>query len=128
MIKTSIRCLALLGLLTATTAFADTQSKSSGYYSAAYSKAAKLVVPATNIAVLNYSDDVVFAYVPGASVTLYSGNANTFRHESYWGDTQLTLQDPVHNTFFNQYVCHRAVVTIDGRPGYYRTTVDRRYC
>ena len=130
MIKTSIRCLALLGLLTASAAYADAKSTNKGYYTAPYSKTAlaAMVVPATNIAILNYSDDTVFAYVPGASITLFSGNANTFRHDTYWADTQLTLQDPIHNTFFNQYVCHRAIVTIDGRPGYYRTTVDRRYC
>lgn len=129
MIKTSVRAVALLGLLATGCAFANTQTATTGYYTAPYVKAAKTaLVPATNIAILNYSDDTVYAYVPGAGITLFSGNTNTFRHDTYFGDTQLTLQDPVHTTFFNQYVCHRAIVTIDGRPGYYRTTVDRRYC
>lgn len=129
MIRKTIQCVALLAALSTSTAFADTKAVANKYYSAPYSKAVSTaMVPATNIAVLNYSDNTVYASVPGLTLTLFSGYANTFRHDTYFGDSYLTLQDPSGVVFYNQYVCHRAIVTIDGRPGYYRTTVDGHRC
>lgn len=129
MIKTTIRALTLVGLLTATAVFADAKSTSNGYYNVPYTKSfAHTLVPATNISVLNYSDDTVYAIVPGLGVTLFSGNATTFRLDNFYGETYMTLQDPWQRPFFTQYVCRRAIVIVDGRPGAYRINVDRRYC
>ena len=129
MIKSMLKSLAILGALVAGSTFAGTNAIAGKYYTAPYTKAFNAaLVPATNISVLNYSDDTIFAYVPGLTIPLYSGNANTIRLDNFWGDTYLTLQDPRGVPFYTQYVCHRAMVIVDGRPGYYRTTVDRRYC
>lgn len=122
--RTLLKSVAFLSVLSATSAFAI-----SGYSTAPYTKNFnRALVPATNIAVLNYSTDVVYASVPGVGFTLFSGNDTTFTHPTYSGYTPLTLQDPYHNTFYSQQVCRYAVVFIDGHPGSYRTTVDGRYC
>jgi len=134
MIKTTLKSLTLLAALAATTTFADVKAPNNKYYSAPYTNTVDAtLMPATNIAVLNFSNDTIDASVPGLELTLLSGNTNTFRNETYWGNTLLTLQNSYHiDPFFNRYVCHRAVVTIDStidnKPGHYVTTVSNRYC
>jgi len=129
MIRTALKGLALLGALATTAAYADVKAPANKYSSAPYTKTFNAaLVPPTNIAILNFSSDTVYAVVPGFSIPLLSGNANTITHPTYWDDSYLTLQDPYHTPFYNRYVCHRAIVTIGGTPGYYRIDVDSRYC
>lgn len=89
-----------------------------------------LTVPETNITALNYSDESIYVVVPNSPINfeVFSGNSRTISRNGYYGSTQLVLQDWNRITFFNQYVCRRAIVTVDGRPGSYRVSVDGKYC
>lgn len=89
-----------------------------------------IAVPATNITIINYSEESIYATVPGTSVydILYAGRSDTIFNNAYYGDTRIVLQDWNRITFFDQYVCRRAIVSVDGRPGSYRIIVDRKYC
>jgi hypothetical protein len=111
--------------------FAANAADVSSYYSTLHPKASKtLSVPPTNITVLNYSEEAIFAIVPGTPINdmLRAGKSDTISHDTYYGDTRLVLQDWNRYTMYDQYVCRRAIVTVDGRPGYYRISVDRKYC
>lgn len=109
----------------------------SGYYSALHPKATvaskALLLPPTNITVTNYSEDLIFVAVPGAiDDAVPSGKSDTISHDSYSGSTHLVLQYinryGVRATFFDQYVCQRAMLTVDGRDGFYHSDIDARYC
>lgn len=112
--------------------FAANAADIGSYYSTLHPKASSktLAVPATNITVLNYSEEAIFAIIPGTGINdmLTAGKSDTISNDTYYGDTRLVLQDWARYTFFDQYVCRRAIVTIEGRPGYYRYTVDRKFC
>ena len=121
---------------TASTLVASFAFAASGYYSkldaapaALTGNAKALAVPATNITVLNYSEETIYVVVPGAiNDKVLSGRSDTISHDSLYNDTHLVLQDWNHNSFFDQNVCRRAIVTVDGRPGSYHINVDRKFC
>ncbi|VVC75236.1 hypothetical protein AQUSIP_05240 [Aquicella siphonis] len=113
-------------------AFAAAKVDSGVYYSTQHPKAGMkaLAVPATNITVTNYSDELIFAVVPGSPIDdrIGSGKSDTISNDSYYGDTHLVLLDWNRSVFFDQNVCRRAIVTVDGRPGSYHIDVNRKFC
>lgn len=119
---------ACLAVVISTAAAAD----NTGYFSTLHPAAgiAAMAVPATNITVVNYSDETIFALVPNSPIydQLLSGKSDTISNNSLYSDTHLVLQDWNRNTFFEQNVCRRAIVTVDGRPGNYHINVDRKFC
>lgn len=127
-----IRLTALVSFAIASMAFAAPDVNTDNYYvnanNTAFTKA--LAVPETNITVLNYSDESVYVIVPNSpiNVEVFSGNSRTISRNGYYGYTQLVLQDWNGITFFNQGVCRRAIVTVNGRPGYYHVSIDGKFC
>jgi hypothetical protein len=121
----------LFSLAIGSMAFA-TAADNSGYYlnSNNTSITKTLTVPETNITALNYCDESIYVIVPNSPINyeVFSGNSRTISRNGYYGSTQLVLQDWNRITFFNQYVCRRAIVTVDGRPGAYRVLIDGKYC
>lgn len=122
-----------LAMSTAVVSVASAETKNSNvYYSTLHpsTSAQAFAVPATNITVINYSQETIYAIVPNSPINdqLFSGKSDTISNNSYYGDTHLVLQDWNRSTFFDQYVCRHAIVTVDGQPGGYHINVDRKYC
>lgn len=129
----SLSLLVATGLVSSTVAFAG-QSVLSGYYSSQHPQttlAAKATLfPPTDITITNASNNTIYAAVPNSPIydTIYAGNNDHIRHNTYYGDTFISLQDPNHNQFWSGSVCRLALVTVYGNPGSYRVNVDREYC
>lgn len=139
--KLALSLLAITGLITASYAFA---TASSGYYSTLHpnantsASAKSPLFPPTDITVINSSTSLVHVVVPGTSINdtvappTNDPNApppnDHIRNGSYYGTTEIVLQDPNFNTFFDQSFCRLAVVTINGCPGQYHVNVDNEYC
>ena len=117
-----------LSLAAATTTFAANTGTNDYYISSGDQIASKaFVVPATNITVLNYSDEFIYLASP-VNYQIPSGNSRTISRNAYYDSTHIVLQDWNYTTFYDRFVCRRAIITVDGRPGYYRISVDGRYC
>ncbi|MBX3709017.1 MAG: hypothetical protein KIT56_00035 [Gammaproteobacteria bacterium] len=132
--KSLLGFVTVLIVLAASLALAANASNiNAGYYSSAGSKAmtaaSVLALPPTNITVLNYSEERIFVAVPNVfEYEIPTGNSRTIAHDSYYGDTSLILSDWNHNRFWESTVCRRAIVVVDGRPGNYHISVDRKFC
>lgn len=122
---------AAISAATVTMAYADTP-KNNDYYSSMRPGAgsASLMVPITNITVINMSDRFIYVTVPNTTISdmVYTGKSDTISNDSTGYDTHLVLLDSYHATFFDQFVCRRAVVMVDGTSGNFHINVDRRYC
>lgn len=129
----SLSLLVATGLVSSTVAFAG-QSVLSGYYSSQHPQttlAAKATMfPPTDITVTNASSNTIFVVVPNSPIndTVYAGTNDHIRHNTYYGSTTISLQDPNHNQFWSGAVCRLALVTVYGTPGNYRTNVDNELC
>lgn len=87
--------------------------------------------PATDITVVNASNNVIFAIVPNTPINdLLNPNSQPdhIRNNNGAFNTTLILQDPYRATFDQRVVCPRALVTVFGGPGAYRINVDEEYC
>lgn len=121
----------LLGLATVlcitSTAIAASTDKSvgTGYALVPYKGKAISVayMPATNISVLNYSDNTIYISQP-LYKTINSGKAVTITHSSFYGDTYLVLENMYHQPIFSDYVCSHAIVTVDEG----RVRIEESYC
>jgi len=128
--KWFINILALTSLIWTTVIFANKEIDNAYHIKKSTTVQNGISVPATNITILNYSEESIFVVVPGTSLydLLYAGRSDTIFNNSYYGDTRIMLQDWNRITFFDQYVCRRAILTVDGRPGSYRIMLDKKYC
>src|SRR5579862_4166024 len=95
--------------------------KNNGYFSSMNPGAGSksLTVPATNITVINMTDGYIYVTVPGTTISdmVYTGKSDTISNDGLYRDTHLALLDFNHATFFDQFVCRRAIVTVDGYTG-----------
>lgn len=136
--KKILSMLALAGFISAPiVAFAA--ANTNGYYSTQHAKttvgtkaAAKAAFyPYTDISIVNYSYNMIYATVPGTPVYdsiapygtdhIYNDNPSI-----YW--THLVLLDPNHRIFFEHDVCRRALVTVYGSNGSYTTNINSNAC
>jgi hypothetical protein len=105
-----------------------------GYYSSQHPHAGLKAAlansyPATDITVVNATDNVITMAIPNAFSDYVQVEANNhLRHQTLVAPTHLNLLDPYGNVFFDQYVCRLAVVTAYGQVGSYRINVDTEYC
>lgn len=104
------------------------------YYSAQHpalnSKVKAVTFPATDITVINASTSPIYAIVPNSPIydLIYPTANDHIRNNTFYGDTNLVLQDTYQNTIFNRYVCRASVVTVYGQPGSNSIVIDTEYC
>lgn len=128
-------CLTLTTILLAASAsLSFAAADKGGYYSsdkpAAKGVAAKALFPATNISIINGTNGVVFALIPeyGYVKDIYPGEDKPIQNNNYYGDSHIVLQGPAHDTFFDQYVCRAAVISVFGERPNYHYNVNTEYC
>lgn len=116
----------LIGFLFVSCAIAETVA---GYQSTQISihPDKTMVLPPTAINVINLSQERIFIDYP-VSFDIPEGTGRSVTHPAFYGDTRIVLLDWHRNVFFDQYVCHHAIVSVSGQPGYYYTKVDTERC
>ncbi|OGT43297.1 MAG: hypothetical protein A3F42_07730 [Gammaproteobacteria bacterium RIFCSPHIGHO2_12_FULL_37_34] len=132
--KVCLSLIAMIGLVFASVTFA---AVANGYYISkhplAFNAAAKgksAFRPATYITIINKSSNYFYVTVPGTSIfdKLYSLENEYLINNNYGGDTYVALKDPYYSVFFQNYLCHYALVNVYGGPGNYRIDVDSTLC
>jgi hypothetical protein len=90
----------------------------------------KVTFPPTDITLINASSDIVNVAIPGDTFTDVIFPTTSKHLVNYHGafNTPIAFKDPFYAQFFTGILCPYAVVTIFGRPGYYKVTVDSEYC
>lgn len=131
--KLCLSILAVAGMVSAPLVFAD-NAVAKGYYSTQHPQTTlstnQTMFPPTDITVTNASSNTIYVAVPNSPIydQLYAGSNDHIRHNTYYGDTFISLQDPNHNEIWSRSVCRLALVTVYGNPGNYRVNVDRELC
>lgn len=130
--KISLGLVAISSLISASFCFANTPDLSN-YFSTLHSKpTAGLKAtfhPPTDITIVNASTNYIFAVVPGSPVNdRLSPGFNDHIYGYNTNDAYIVLQDPYRDTFYSDYVCRLAIVTVYGNPGSYRINIDNDLC
>lgn len=86
--------------------------------------------PPTDITIINGSSDLINIAIPGDTFTDVIFSTTSKHLVNYYGafNTPIALKDPFYAQFFTGVLCPYAVVSVFGRPGYYKVTVDSEYC
>ena len=132
--KKQIFSLALAGLLISPMVFAQNVNMND-YYSTQHPQTTANSVkaalfPPTDITLINASSDIIFAIVPGSTINdvIYPTKNDHIRHNTYAGLTHIMMRDPYNGTFFDNYLCRLAVMTVYGQPGGYQWNIDNELC
>lgn len=136
---------AVMSLIFATVGFAENTvnktNKESGYYSSLHPlmnetktaavKGANLFPSLTDITVINASLSPIYVIVPGTPIDdmLYPNSSpDHIRNNSGAFYTDIVIEDPYSQIFFDETVCERALIIIYGTPNAYNVNVDNEYC
>ena len=93
------------------------------YYTSQKTKGAaqavkKMMLFATDISVLNRSDNAMYVFIPesNGNVSDYIGSGGVDRiwSETYYGLTHLVLKNALMGTFYDGLVCRNSVVSVYG--------------
>lgn len=130
--KINLSLLAVSSLLTASLSFAAV-SDSNKYFSTLHPQVKNasidLLHPPTDISIVNASSNYIYVVVPPVNDRITPGfNDHIYGYDPTSWQTWITLQDPYRSTFFADYVCKLAIVTVYGAPGSYRINIDSDLC
>jgi hypothetical protein len=125
----AVICLFLVSTALAATSTGGYQSVTRPVAISAEGKKTSLYPP-TDITIINASADLLNIAIPGDTFTDVIGPTTSKHLVNYRGSffTPLALKDPYYTQFWTGVVCPFAIVTVYGRPGYYKVSIDSEYC
>jgi hypothetical protein len=123
-----------IALIAALTISTNALATASGYYSSlqplSTHTSAKALVPATDITIVNASQNIIYGEVPNALYdTVTPGVNDHIRHPTFTGNTYINLHanDLSRTVFWSGYVCRYSIITVYGTAAA-NVGIDNEYC
>lgn len=115
--KSRLSLAAIIGLVFTSVTFAA--APTNGYVSSQHpgtsaSPVAALFALPTEIAIINYSDYVIHAAIPGILDQVIDAHATgNIKNSKHGGRTQVVIHDAAHNPLFGDFFCPYAILKVD---------------